>query len=344
MENIIMFFNNKDSQNEIHHLNQATTLEINESSPLDAIFSKTGIETFSTYNPFNLMRFSKIKPLRKYAALTLLTILLVMSGSANAYYLTLYDIEENHPRANQLGRISLKHQTASAVGNLSSVDKNDVFSIKDDGGHAGFIEWHINSGANMSVWEDSNNNSTLDKSDRKLFTVKKNEEYKTSNLPAGKSYIANIYGGIGRYVFSAKVFKTIKLNVFSAKSFRKFDGGRNNKPDFYVKTKLFRKTKQSKVVSNNNIPIFRHNHEATLYTLNGEIKFEISLFDSDRFSKDDQADITPVPNARKLSLIYDYINQEVRTEEGSVLGKAGRYITVRGDQDNIEAKVTFMIR
>ena len=251
-----MFLINRYSQIINFTINQLITIDASPRNPLDTTFSSLENKLLSIYNLLNITKYFKIKPLRKYAALTLLTILLVMSGSANAYYLTLYDIEENHPRANQLGRISLKHQTASAVGNLSSVDKNDVFSIKDDGGHAGFIEWHINSGANMSVWEDSNNNSTLDKSDRKLFTVKKNEEYKTSNLPAGKSYIANIYGGIGRYVFSAKVFKTIKLNVFSAKSFRKFDGGRNNKPDFYVKTKLFRKTKQSKVVSNNNIPIF----------------------------------------------------------------------------------------
>ncbi len=106
MENIIMFFNNKDLQNEIHHLNQATTLEISEISQLDAIFSKTGSETSSTFNPFNLSGIIKMKHHAKNAvALSLLSSLLMMGGTAEANTTTLKDIENNDNKANQTGAL-----------------------------------------------------------------------------------------------------------------------------------------------------------------------------------------------------------------------------------------------
>jgi hypothetical protein len=344
-----MFFNNKDSQNEIHHLNQATTLEISESSPLDAIFSNTRSKPSSTYNPFNLPGIIKMKHQAKNAvALSLLSSLLMMGGTAEANINVLTDIENNDSKANKTGFLFENNSRVLMLGSLSQTDKADTFSIVNYGGHDGTIEWSftdVNTGKNMQVWEDTNKNKKIDNSDRYLFAVSSgNKRIKISDK--GTQYLARVYGKAGDYVMNAVVYKTVKLNVISAKNYGKFDGGRNNKPDFYVKTQIYRsKRHQSKTIGNNNNPVFNHRHQETYSPYNGLVPLSIDLYDSDRFSKDDQADIHPNPKSKRLDLVYDLLHKQIRTDDGRVLGKPGQAITVKGDRPgNSQASVTFIVR
>ena len=346
-----MFFNNKDLQNEIHHLNQATTLEISEISQLDAIFSKTGSETSSTFNPFNLSEMFKMKQHAKNAvALSLLSSLLMMGGTAEANTTTLKDIENNNYKANQTGALYEYNSKVYVNGQLTNTDKADNFSIVNYGGHDGTIEWFFNSfnghsKQNLYVWEDRNKNKQIDNSDRYLFAVSSG---KTSIKIAdkGTQYLARVYGKAGSYAISAITKKTVRLNVISAKNYGKFDGGRNNKPDFYVKTQIYRtKRHQSKTIGNNNNPVFNHRHQETYSPINGLVPLSIDLYDSDRFSRDDQADIHPSPKFKRLDLVYDLLRKQIKTNDGRVLGKPGQAITVKGDRPgNSQASVTFVVR
>ncbi|MEE9356105.1 MAG: C2 domain-containing protein, partial [Methylococcaceae bacterium] len=197
----------------------------------------------------------------------------------------------------------------------------------------------------LYVWEDRNKNKQIDNSDRYLFAVSSGKKsIKISDK--GTQYLARVYGKAGGYAISAITKKTVKLNVISAKNYGKFDGGRNNKPDFYVKTQIYRsKRHQSKTIGNNDNPVFNHRHQETYSPKNGLVPLSIDLYDSDRFSKDDQADIHPSPKFKRLDLVYDLYHKQIKTNDGRVLGKPGQAITVKGDRPgNSQASVTFVVR
>ena len=348
-----MFFNNKDSQNEIHHLNQDTTLEISESSPLDAIFSNTRSKPSSSHNSFNLARFFTVKQQTKSAIALSLLSTLVMSSSAQADTLKDYEPFNNYKPYGQSGTLSTSNSFINMIGSVGKADRQDYYSIRNMGGNDGKINWSLHYGNKysfLSVYEDVNKNKLHDAPDRFLFNLYPNK-HKSIDTSIGTYYLARMWGSSnssGNYYAAAGVQKTVKLNVISAKNYGKFDG-RNNKPDFYVKTQVWKvfKRHQSKTIANNNNPVFNHHHQETYFPRNndGLIPLSIDLYDSDRFSKDDQADIHPNPKLKRLDLVYDLVRNQIRTDDGRVLGKPGRAITVKGDRPgNSQASVTFIVR
>ncbi len=328
-----MFLNNKDSHNEIHHLNQATTLEISENSPLDAIFSKTGSETSSTFNPFNLSEMFKMKQHAKNAvALSLLSSLLMMGGTAEAVQ-DLKDIENNNLVANQSGYVYANSTMIRASGTVNKNDRTDVYSITDYGTPEGKMEWYIYGPkiVSMDVYKDINKNKRLDSSDQYLFRVKDLNDTKTVKSTRDTMYIAKVWTNHlatkykENYFISVSAPKAIKLHVIAAQNYGKFDNGRNNKPDFYVKTGVggSRAHFKSRVHPNDDTVFFGHFHNAKVYPEQGKVPFQIELWDSDGRSKDDQADINPTRNVRKLSLVYD-INKKQILKDGQVIGFPGQ--------------------
>ena len=346
-----MFFNNKDLQNEIHHLNQATTLEISEISPLDAIFSKTGSKTSSTFNPFNLSGIIKMKHHAKDAvALSLLSSLLMMGGTVEAAQ-NLKDIENNNFAANQSGYVYANNSRIHASGTVNKHDMTDVYSITDYGTPEGKMEWSIlaNRIVSMDVYKDVNKNKRLDSSDQYLFRVKDLYDVKTVKSTRDTMYIAKVWTNHlatdhkQHYQVGIGAIKTVKLHVIAAQNYGKFDNGRNNKPDFYVKTKVGSRLAYSRVHPNDDTVFFGHFHNATSSPEQGKVPFEIELWDSDGRSKDDQADINPTRNVRKLSLEYD-INKKQILKDGQVIGFPGRSITLKGDRKGDQAAISFVIR
>ena len=234
MENIIMFFNNKDSQDEIHHLNQATTLEISENSPLDAIFSKTGSETSSSFNPFNLSGIIKMKHHAKNAvALSLLSSFLMMGGTAEANTRTLKDIEPNNVYSNQNGHLHEPRSSAIFNGHVSKNDRVDVYSISDFGTHEGRMHWYLYSQSrilSMDVYNDVNENRRLDASDPFLFRIDQ-WGVKTISSSKGRKYLAKVWtnhhatNNYQNYSITVSTPKTLKLNIISASSpyYKRFD-------------------------------------------------------------------------------------------------------------------------
>lgn len=284
-------------------------------------------------------------------ALPLLATLVMVSTAATANSAPLPDIEDNNTRANRTGVLYAANSDVSAIGNLIGTDYTDVYSIKNLGGNDGILEWNIYStdnNAKLYVWEDINKNKRIDSSDSYLFSTG-NYKQKDINSPKDTWYLAQIVrfsykGDVGFYQMGVKAFKTVKLNVISAKNYGKFDNG-NNKPDFYVKTKIGHNKSQSKVFPNNDRPVFNHFHQATLYPQRGYVPFEIQVWDSDGSRrKDDQADINPTPNVRTLPLVLDLYRKQVQTPNGTVLGPVGRAITVKGDRPGDQVAVTFTIR
>ncbi len=348
-----MFLNNKDSHNEIHHLNQATTLEISENSPLDAIFSKTGSETSSSFNPFNLSEMFKMKQHAKNAvALSLLSSLLMMGGTVEAAQ-NLKDIENNNFAANQSGFVYANNSRIHASGTVNKHDMTDLYSITDYGTPEGKMEWSIlaNRIVSMDVYKDVNKNKKLDAFDQYLFRVKDLYDVKTVKSTRDTMYIAKVWTNHlatdykQHYQVGIGAIKTVKLHVIAAQNYGKFDNGRNNKPDFYVKTKILPQhyPKTSRVHPNDNTPFFAHFHNVKSYPELGKVPFEIELWDSDGRSKDDQADINPTRNVRKLSLEYD-INKKQILKDGQVIGFPGRSITLKGDRKGDQAAISFVIR
>ncbi len=353
-----MFFNNKDSQNEIHHLNQDTTLEISENSPLDAIFSKTGSEPSSTYNPFNLMRFYKIKHQAKNAiALSLLSTFLMIGGTVEAAQ-TLNDVENNNVRANRFGAVSAYNSSVTIKGRVSKNDQKDVYGLIDSRTYDGRMRWFLNSLSkilSMDVYKDVNKNGILEASDPFLFRLDK-WGLKTIWSPKGTRYLAKVwtnhhatnnYQNFSIYISTPK---TLKLSVISAKSYGKFDNltfssGKSFRPDFYVKTRIGVYGARSKTISNNYTPVFNHYQKATIHPVDGVYPFSIDLYDSDYGSSDDQADIHPNINKQKLDLVYDVSLNQIRTVDGRMLGRPGKAITVGGNYGGRKTGyVTFILR
>ncbi len=357
-ENIIMFFNNKDSHNEVHPLNQAVTLEISENSPLDAIFSKTGSETSSTYNSFNLMRFSKIKHQAKNAiALSLLATFLMMGGTVEAG-LTLNDVGNNNDIATAYGSVHPYNSSVIANGHVSKNDQRDVYSFIDSGAHEGTIQWYLNSISkilSMDVYEDVNRNRILDSSDRFLFRI---DQWGSRSMSSSKGtrYLAKVWTNhhatykYQNYSITFHAPKTLRLSVISARTGQKFDPVGfftygTVRPDFYVKTRIGPYGARSKTVANNYSPVFNHYQQVSISPVNGVYPFSIDLYDSDYGSKDDQADIHPSLNKQKLDLVYDVSLNQIRTDDGRVLGQPGRAITVKGNYGGRKkAYVTFILR
>ena len=319
-----MFFNNKDSQNETHHLQERWV---------------------------NARRVQA----KKAVSLSFFATLL-MSGAVSAG--TLYDKEDNNSKANQTGVFHEGNARLEVDGYVSNTDKVDLYSIKDEG-NSNKIDWRFspkNDAMGMYVYKDVNRNKILDSSDTFLFALSKKDRYKQFYSFNGSMYIVKILNkfapGQNYYGMSAAAPRTVKLNVISAKSYGRFDGmfrfGRKNssKPDFYVKTRInYGSSRKSKTVGNNNTPVFNHKHTKTLYPYGGIIPLSIDLYDSDRSSRDDQADIHPKVKLKRLDLVYDLVRNQIRTDDGRVLGKPGQAITVRGiGLRRSIASVTFVVR
>lgn len=314
-----MFFNNKDSHNEFHHPNQGQRINAYKIQAKNAV------------------------------ALSLFTTLLI-SGAASAG--TMGDYENNNSTANQTGVFYGANAVLNVNGTVSNTDTTDLYSIKDEGS-LNKIDWSFHSNSNatrMYVFKDVNRNKKYDSSDAILFHMSNKENYKSYYSFKGAMYVVMVArgstaSGQKHYYMNASSPKTVKLNVISAKNYGKFDNG-NNKPDFYVKTQIyhFRRLK-SKTIGNNNTPVFNHVHEETHYPERGFIPFSIDLYDSDGRSKDDQADIHPNPKLKRLDLVYDLYRNQIKTDDGRVLGKPGQAITVKGDRPgNSQASVTFIVR
>jgi len=319
-----MFLNNKDSQNEIHHLQGqwVNTLRVQAKKAVSLSFFAT----------------------------------LLMSGAVSAG--TLYDKEDNSSKANQTGVFHEGNARLEAQGYVSNTDKVDLYSIKDDG-TSNEINWGFypnSDSTSMYVYKDVNRNKKHDSSDTFLFSLSKKQNKKDFYSYKGSMYIVMIHNksapGQNYYVMNANAPKTVKLNVISAKSYGKFDGrirfGSKNssKPDFYVKTRInFGSSHKSRTVGNNNTPVFNHKHTKTLYPFGGIIPLSIDLYDSDRSSRDDQANIHPTrAELKRLDLVYDLVRNQIRTDTGKVLGKPGQAITVKGYGVKSLASVTFIVR
>ena len=262
------------------------------------------------------------------------------------------------PKANQTGVFHKGNARVTAQGHVSNADKVDLYSIKDDG-TSNKINWGFYPSSNatsMYVYKDVNRNKKHDSSDTFLFSLTKKEYKKDFYSYMGSMYIVMIHNksapGQNDYTMYANTPKTVKLNVISAKSYGKFDGrirfGSKNsrKPDFYVKTRINHgSSRKSKTVGNNNTPVFNHKHTGTLYPFGGIIPLSIDLYDSDRSSRDDQANIHPDYDKKRLDLVYDLVRNQIRTNTGEVLGKPGQAITVRGiGLARSIASVTFVVR
>ncbi len=320
-----MFFNNKDSQNETHHLQERWV---------------------------NARRVQA----KKAISLSFFATLLV-SGAVSAG--TLYDKEDNSRDANQVGIFQKGNARIEAHGYVSNTDKIDLYSIKNYESSK-TIDWSFypkTDAMRMYVYKDLNFNQIVDSSDTFLFGLSKKNMSKSVYSSYGSNYVAMIHNtsapGQNSYSMYVNSPMTVRLNVISAKSYGKFDGvalggfGRksSSKPDFYVKTRINNGSNlKSRTVGNNNTPVFNHRHTGTLSPFGGIVPLSIDLYDSDRGSRDDRADIHPDYAKKRLDLVYDLIRNQIRTDDGRVLGKPGQAITVKGIGPKAQASVTFVVR
>ena len=277
--------------------------------------------------------------------------LLLSVGSTQAS--TLRDTENNNNIANQSASLYAGNLSTQIDGTLSTSDRRDIYSITDAGTPMGeiYFTWIQQSGsaALLQVFRDVNKNKRLDNSDKRLTTSTTNVA-KTIRSGKGMMFlaVATNQKGNSRYTLVAGAPAQLKLIVYNARSFGKFDNG--DPGDFYVTTNFLRGqgAKKSRVIQNDDTPSFNHTHVGSASSTIE--KFEIDIIDKDskRFgrNRDDRADINPSSKAQKLTMNYNMVTKEVHTSDGRLLGKSGgtsKTIKVKGDDKNRQVQVEFAI-
>ena len=141
----------------------------------------------------------------------------------------------------------------------------------------------------------------------------------------------------------------VLLTVLKATGLSKFDKKtrfkkKHHRPDFYLRITTNARQGFVKSGKMNNKTVAYFNYKLAVKPPKKQLlSYGIKLLDSDRFNRDDLADINPLPRKRELKIFYSPKSGLVFGPDGRQIGKHGQQITVKGNATKHRASITFRI-